>query len=152
MSPEPEPAARVVILTSSPAGELSECPTPPAAPVEYVRAARDGLLDLPAALAELHTRLGVRTVLCEGGPHLNGQLLAAGLVDELFLSLAPKLGGGGIAADGGGRAGGAREPPRIVSGPELDPPVELELLDALESGSNLLLRYGVLRDLSSGAS
>ncbi|MGH2382054.1 MAG: dihydrofolate reductase family protein, partial [Candidatus Limnocylindria bacterium] len=30
---------------------------------------------------------------CEGGPHLFGQLLAAGCVDELFLTLAPQLAG-----------------------------------------------------------
>ncbi|MGH2854121.1 MAG: dihydrofolate reductase family protein [Solirubrobacteraceae bacterium] len=124
-----DPAARIAILTPSPTGELPGS----ASPVEYVRAARDdGTLDLPAALGELRARLGVHTLLCEGGPHLNGQLLAAGLVDELFLSLAPKLGGGVRA-----------ESPRIVSGPELDPPVELELLDALESRSNLLLHYRV---------
>jgi riboflavin-specific deaminase-like protein len=127
-----DPAARVAILTPSAAGELNGSALP-AAPVEYVRAARDGLLDLPAALAELGVRFGVRTLLCEGGPRLNGQLLAAGLVDELFLSLAPKLAGGGLAG----------ESPRIIAGPELDPPVELELLDALESQSNLLLRYRV---------
>ncbi len=139
-----DPAARIAIITPSPVGELNGHPAPPAAPVEYVRAARsDGLLDLPAALGEVHDRLGVRTVLCEGGPHLNGQLLAAGVVDELFLSLAPKLAGGGIFADGGSAGNTPRELPRIVSGPELDPPLELELLDALESRSNLLLRYRV---------
>jgi riboflavin-specific deaminase-like protein len=124
-----DPGARVAIVTPSPAS----LPRVPAGQIEYVRAARDGLLDLPAALAELHDRLGIRTLLCEGGPHLNAQLLAAGLVDELFLSLAPKLAGGD--ATGGS--------PRIVRGPELDPPVELELLAALESESNLLLRYRV---------
>ena len=56
-----------------------------AAPVEIVR--------LPdpspaAALADLRAR-GVRAVLCEGGPTLNRVLLAAGLVDELFLTLEP---------------------------------------------------------------
>jgi riboflavin biosynthesis pyrimidine reductase len=120
-------AARVVILTPSPAG-LPES----AAEVRYVRCARDGRLDLAAAFGELW-RLGVRTVLCEGGPHLNAQLLAAGLVDELFLSLAPKLAGGDPAG----------EALRIVSGPELRPPAELELLAVLESESNLLLRYRV---------
>jgi riboflavin biosynthesis pyrimidine reductase len=123
-----DPAARVVILTPSAA---SLPPSP--AQIEYVRTARDGLLDLPAALAELHTRLGIRTLLCEGGPHLNGELLAAGLVDELFLSLAPKLAAGDLLT----------ESLRIVSGPELDPPVALELLTALESESHLLLRYRV---------
>ena len=124
-----EPDARVAVLTPSTAGELPAS----VVPVEYVRASREGELDLRAALAELHTRWGVRTVMCEGGPHLNGALLAAGLVDELFLTLAPKLGGG---AD-------AQASLRIVCGPELSPPVELELLEALESDGCLLLRYGV---------
>jgi riboflavin biosynthesis pyrimidine reductase len=126
-----EPDARVVILTPSPAGELPAS----VAPVEYVRAAREGQLDLRAALAELHARWGVQTAMCEGGPHLSGALLAAGLVDELFLSLAPKLGGG---AD-------PQASLRIVCGPELDPPAELELHEALESEGCLLLRYGVSR-------
>jgi riboflavin biosynthesis pyrimidine reductase len=123
-----DPGARVAILTASPASELSAT-----ASMEYVRSARDGQLDLPAALVELRARLGVRTLLCEGGPHLNGQLLAEGLVDELFLSFAPKLGGGELPG----------QSLRIVCGPELDPPVELELLDVLESESNLLLHYRV---------
>ncbi len=122
-----DPAARVAILTPSPDRKLPGA----TAPVEYVRSSRAGQLDLTAALAELHTRLGVRTLLCEGGPHLNGQLLAAGLVDELFLSLAPKL------------AGGAAESLRIVSGPEFDPPLQMRLLSVLESEGQLLLRYGV---------
>jgi riboflavin-specific deaminase-like protein len=142
-----EPAARVVIVTASRAS-LPPCP----AQVEYVRASRDGVLDLPAALRELRERLRVRTLLCEGGPHLNAQLLTAGLVDELFLSLAPKLGGGGSgdtsgdAASGGTPgAGGQGEVLRILAGPELHPPIELELLGVLESESHLFLRYGVLR-------
>ena len=36
----------------------------------------------------------MRSVLCEGGPTILGALLAEGLVDELFLSLAPRLVGG----------------------------------------------------------
>jgi len=125
-----DPAARVAILTPS-AASLPES----AAEVHYVRAARDGLLDLPKALAELRERFGVRTLLCEGGPHLNAQLLQAGLVDELFLSLAPTLAGGDPAAGG--------EALRIVAGTELSPPLQLELLSALESESHLFLRYRV---------
>ena len=32
-------------------------------------------------------------MLCEGGPHLIGDLLAAGVLDELFLTIAPQLAG-----------------------------------------------------------
>jgi riboflavin biosynthesis pyrimidine reductase len=124
-----EPDARVVVLTASAASLPAS-----AAHVEYVRTAHDGRLDLRAGLMELRERFAVGTVLCEGGPHLCGQLLAAGLVDELFLSVAPKLAGGEPA---GGEA------LRIVAGTELDPPVELELLGALQGGSALFLRYAV---------
>jgi riboflavin biosynthesis pyrimidine reductase len=127
-----DPAARVVILTPS-AASLPEC----AAEVHYVRAERDGLLDLPKAFAELRERFAVRTLLCEGGPHLNAQLLQAGLVDELFLSLAPTLAGGDPAVGG--------ETLRIIAGTELSPALEMELLSALESASHLFLRYGVKR-------
>jgi riboflavin biosynthesis pyrimidine reductase len=34
---------------------------------------------------------GARVVLSEGGPHLTGTFVAEGLVDELFLTLAPQL-------------------------------------------------------------
>jgi riboflavin-specific deaminase-like protein len=124
-----EPAARVVVVTTS-AASLPET----AAQVDYVRTQRDGRLDLPLALAELRGRFGVRTLLCEGGPHLNSGLLIAGLVDELFLSLSPKLAGDEDAAS---------ESLRILAGAEFQEPIDLELLCALESDSRLFLRYGV---------
>jgi riboflavin-specific deaminase-like protein len=123
------PEARVAIITASGASLAGA-----AAQVEYVRAGHDGMLDLPLALAELHERFAVRSLLCEGGPHLNSHLLAAGLVDELFLSLAPKLAGGDPARG---------EALRIVAGPALGDPVELELREVLEFGSQLFARYGV---------
>ena len=43
------------------------------------------------AILELAQRTGARLALCEGGPHLFGELLAARLVDELFLTLAPQV-------------------------------------------------------------
>jgi riboflavin biosynthesis pyrimidine reductase len=102
--------------------------------IDYVRAARRGRLDLAAALAELRRRFAVRTLLCEGGPHLNSELFAAGLVDELFLSLSPMLAGEDA------RSGGALG---ILAGSELERPVELDLLGVLKSGSRLFLRYAV---------
>src|SRR5271166_5612070 len=121
--------AHVVILTSS-----SDSLPASAAELDYVRAKRDGKLDLPAALNELGQRFGVQVLLCEGGPQLSDQLFSAGLVDELFLSLSPLLGGG---------EGAHGEALRILAGAALDPPVRLELLGVLESDSHLFLRYGV---------
>jgi riboflavin-specific deaminase-like protein len=122
-----EPSARVVILTSSEAS-LGDC----TARVEYVRSTRHGVLDLGAALATLRERFAVTLLLCEGGPHLNVTLLAAGLADELFLTLSPRLAGG----DGGDSL-------RILAGPELQPAVELALVGALCSDSEVFLRYRV---------
>jgi riboflavin biosynthesis pyrimidine reductase len=47
----------------------------------------------PRALVELLAERGFRVVLCEGGPHLMGELFAANLVDELFLTVAPQIAG-----------------------------------------------------------
>ncbi|TDW30637.1 bifunctional diaminohydroxyphosphoribosylaminopyrimidine deaminase/5-amino-6-(5-phosphoribosylamino)uracil reductase RibD [Cryobacterium psychrophilum] len=49
--------------------------------------------DLPAVLAELHAR-GIRTAFIEGGPTLASAFVAAGLVDEYLVYLAPTLLGG----------------------------------------------------------
>jgi riboflavin-specific deaminase-like protein len=54
----------------------------------------DDVVDLLAALRELYQQFGVRRLLSEGGPLLNQRLLDAGLVDELFWTIAPKLAGG----------------------------------------------------------
>ena len=123
-----ESAARVVMITSS-AASLPPCP----ATVEYVRTP-GGRLDLHAAMAELADRFRVQSLLCEGGPHLAREMLAEGLLDEIFLCLSPVLAGGEPA---GGEA------LRILAGAELEPAVELELLGVLRHRSHLFLRYGV---------
>ena len=125
-----EANARVVILTPSSASLPQDC----RAKIDYVRPTHEGLLDLPAAMGELRERFGVSTLLCEGGPHLNAQLLTHGLVDELFLTVSPKLAGGDAMS----------ETLRIVSGAELEPPLNLELAGALEHDSYLFLRYRVI--------
>jgi riboflavin biosynthesis pyrimidine reductase len=84
-----------------------------------------GKVDLPALLRSLHGE-GVRALLCEGGPTLHGALEAAGLVDDLFLTIAPKL-VGGIA-------------PRILEG-DLPGLVALELAWLLEEDGELFARY-----------
>jgi riboflavin biosynthesis pyrimidine reductase len=120
-----EPRAPVTIITSSQA-TLPPCP----ASVDYMRLERDGDLDLELVLRRLGSERGVKTLLCEGGPSLAAQLLLAGLVDELFLCLAPKLVAGEDCL-------------RILHGPQLDPARPLELLSLHEHESSLFLRYGV---------
>jgi riboflavin biosynthesis pyrimidine reductase len=124
-----EPSARVAIVTSS-AASLPDA----GAHLDYVRAGAGGAIDLAAALEQLRERFDVHTVLCEGGPHLGYQLLAQGLLDELFLTVSPTLAGGEPA---GGEA------LRILAGGELQPPVGLELVGVLASDSYLFLRYVV---------
>jgi riboflavin-specific deaminase-like protein len=124
-----QPEAHVVVLTPSDA-TLPDS----AARIDYVRKRSGERLDLAGALAELRDRFAVELLLCEGGPHLNSELLRAGLVDELFLSLSPKL-AGGDAAEG--------EALRILAGEEFDEPIQLGLLGVLEHDSHLFLRYGV---------
>ncbi|MCY3890491.1 MAG: dihydrofolate reductase family protein, partial [bacterium] len=50
-------------------------------------------VDLTAAMARIG-QLGAFVVLAEGGPTLNGQLLAAGLLDEVCWTISPTLAGG----------------------------------------------------------
>jgi riboflavin biosynthesis pyrimidine reductase len=82
-------------------------------------------VDLANLLQSLREE-GIRALLCEGGPTLHGALQAEGLVDELFLTIAPKLSGG--------------KAPRIVEGslPEI---AELELAWLLEHEGELFARY-----------
>ena len=125
-----ESATRLVILTPS-----EKRVQDVAATVSYVRPVRNRQLDLAAALQELAADFGVQLMLCEGGPHLAREMLGAALLDELFVSIAPTLAGG--------------DPPReralrILAGAELEPPVELELLDVLEGDGHLFAHYAVV--------
>jgi 2,5-diamino-6-(ribosylamino)-4(3H)-pyrimidinone 5'-phosphate reductase len=51
-------------------------------------------IDFPAALRWLRTKWNVRRLLCEGGGELNQALFAADLVDEIHLTICPKIFGG----------------------------------------------------------
>jgi len=62
-------------------------------------------LDFRLALGWLRAEWGVERLLCEGGGELNDALFRAGLVDELHLTICPKIFGGRRAptiADGSG--------------------------------------------------
>ena len=112
------PENRVVVLTPSPDATL-----PPAeAQVSYLRA------PVVEGVRRLRTELGVRSLLCEGGPQLLGDLVRAGLVDELHFVLAPKLAGGNA-------------PLTILSGDDVEPPSDLRLVSVHEAGGYLFVRY-----------
>ena len=57
--------------------------------------ARDDVQVVIALCAALRDEYGVLAVVCGGGPRLNDDLFAAGLVDELFVAIAPTLVGAG---------------------------------------------------------
>ena len=85
--------------------------------------------NLTADLAELRAS-GIRSLLCEGGPHLNATLFAERLADELFLTIAPLIAGAG-------------EHLTIVEGLALPEAVDLELLTLHEASGHLFARYRV---------
>jgi riboflavin biosynthesis pyrimidine reductase len=47
------------------------------------------LVDLPLAMRRLREQLGIRNLLCEGGPTLYGHMTRAGLMDEKFVTVSP---------------------------------------------------------------
>jgi riboflavin-specific deaminase-like protein len=122
-----EPEARLVVFTTPQAPE----PPPCEATVELIRV-EPAELTLSTTLRRLRADHGVRGMLCEGGPTLMGALLREGLVDELFLTLAPQLAGGGGA-------------PTIASGAALPEPAALALTWALERNGSLFRRYAIER-------
>ncbi len=58
---------------------------------DEVKICGDREIDFRRALAGLRQRWGVKRLLCEGGGELNDALFRAGLVDELHLTVCPKI-------------------------------------------------------------
>lgn len=116
--------ARTVVLTTARAP--ADRRTALAAVADVLVVGQD-TLDPAAALDALADR-GLRRVLCEGGPALFGALLAADVVDEVCLTVAPLFAGAGSG--------------RVVAGPPAAARTA-RLLHVLEDGGTLLLRYAV---------
>jgi riboflavin biosynthesis pyrimidine reductase len=117
-----DPDSTVVVLTASD----EELPPVPAR-VQYMRGPPGAELELRPLVQRLRSDLGVRSILCEGGPSLNASLVREQLADELFLSLAPKLAGG--------------PPLTILTGDPLPEPITADLVWLLEHDGHLFGRY-----------
>jgi 2,5-diamino-6-(ribosylamino)-4(3H)-pyrimidinone 5'-phosphate reductase len=93
-----------------------------------------GGVDLEKSLRALRTELGIETLVVEGGPGLNHALISAGLVDELFLTVAPELRGG-------------TESLTLLRGPEIPAHDRraLELASIHLADGELFLRYSLTR-------
>lgn len=82
----------------------------------------------PEQAAQVLKDRGFHRVLCEGGPQLFGSFQAAGMVDELCMTVSPLL----TAGTG----------TRITAGTPEMVPHRLSLVHVLRGGDTLLLRYG----------
>ena len=129
------PAMRTVVITTS-AGrdELTRrgATTLDLVEIHVLNSSSDSIA--PAAILQLlHTQFGVQMVLHEGGPTLFGQFLAAGSVDELFLTLSPQI---------AGRKDGAIRP-ALVQGVEFIPDSApwFQLLSVKQKTGHLYVRY-----------
>ena len=114
-------------------GAPSDCPPDAldaARRVARVIADRPGDVDVAQFLGRLR-QMGHRGVLCEGGPRLIGELMAADLVDEIYVTISPLLVSG--ASD------------RAVVGPEFAPPRGLRLAGLMPIDDVVFLRYELMR-------
>lgn len=118
-------SSRVAIITAADSGIEGV-----SAEVSYIRQPADG--SLADAMRSLRHDYDVRSILCEGGPHLNSQLFLEGLVDELFLCVSPRI------------AGQPNEP-TSMEGLALTEPVDLEVVSLHEAEQHLFFRYRVKR-------
>jgi riboflavin biosynthesis pyrimidine reductase len=116
------PDARTIVITtaSAPAARRDQL----ARHAEVIIAGQD-TVDLATAVDALAER-GHRRMLTEGGPLLLAGLVAAGLLDELCLTIGPMVAGPGAS--------------RIVAGAEARP-LPLRLAHVLEDQGFLLCRY-----------
>lgn len=117
-----EGIGRVVVFTDS---DLE--PPPTETPVEVIRPS--GALTARVAIEEL-ARMGVRSVLCEGGPTVLAGLIEGDVLDELFLTVFPLI-------------TGEADQPSIVEGPVGGDgePREFHLHSLAAEGGELFARY-----------
>jgi riboflavin biosynthesis pyrimidine reductase len=104
--------------------------------VQRIRPSADGASLTAATIVEAAGDLsGGGPVLCEGGPHLLGSLLAGAVPVDLFLTVAPQL---------AGRSAGSTERRGLLEGVALPPFSRPGVLRSVRRSDNhLLLRYAI---------
>jgi diaminohydroxyphosphoribosylaminopyrimidine deaminase/5-amino-6-(5-phosphoribosylamino)uracil reductase len=124
------PPGRVLVVGAAPPGPASQALVDTGADVLHLANATGPCVDLQALLAVLAER-GINELHLEAGAQLNGAFLAAGLVDELLLYLAPMLLGPGR--------------PMAQWGPlqALSQQVALDIVECLPIGPDLRIRARV---------
>lgn len=120
---EPVTPTLVVTGADAPRGRVEAAVRAGAA----VLVAGDGAVVAPGRVPSVLAAHGFRRLLTEGGPRLLGEFAAAGVLDELCLTVAPRIAGGGA--------------PRVVNGPALPVPEDFALESLLEESGFLFTRY-----------
>ena len=115
-----------IVVTSSRAAATWQRSDPDRHPEVLI--AGDDAVDMTTVLTELRRR-GMRRVLCEGGPTLLDELVLADLVDEMCVTIAPKLAGTSQSAASNDVG-------------QLAAPTRLSLRHVLTHDGYLFLRYG----------
>lgn len=135
----PALAERAVVVTTTKGASRLRGRVPGSAELLPIAAA--GVIEPSAVIAALHDR-GHRLILLEAGPHTFGTFAAAGVVDELFLTVSPVLTGGS-----------AQTRLSLVEGvePLRDGLVRAELLSLRRHDDHLFLRYRPSPDGSATA-
>jgi riboflavin biosynthesis pyrimidine reductase len=123
-------ASGALVLTSEPGAARLEGRLPAASTI--VALGSEPEIDGGVVVAGLRER-GHDLIVSEAGPHVFGSLLAARVVDELFLTISPLL-----AGDAGP---GTRL--RLVEATDLVPLHELRPLSIRRHGQHLFTRYGL---------
>jgi riboflavin biosynthesis pyrimidine reductase/RimJ/RimL family protein N-acetyltransferase len=116
-----ESAHRPLVITTPGADPERLSTARSAADVHVLPGAGDVAVEIISAL---HDR-GLRRIVCEGGVRLLASIAAAGLVDEVDLSLSPLLATGG----------------QVHVGPPLESPLRFELVQVLHHDSFLFTRF-----------
>lgn len=129
------PEVRTVVITTSAGRDTLAIAGATQLPSVQIHTldASSGTISPLTILRLLYSQLGVRTLLHEGGPTLFGQFLAADAVDELFLTLAPRIAG----------RKSATIRPALVQGTEFMPDCApwFQLLSVKQRNEHLYLRY-----------